>query len=364
MYDRLPADVRSRHPYHMYDEIMLQPEAVKRSLALVSDSGDRVAAALGRARRVFVTGCGTSFHAARAGAWFLRWFSGGKIDAHAVGALDLAAYPSGLRPDDLVMAVTHSGGTVMTVRALEQSARLGAETVAVTGVPDSAAGRAASQVIQTGYDDERSWAHTASYTAALGTMAALANTVAQEEERLDLADLPALLSDVLSLDEIAHRMAAGVALVEPAVPVILVGGGPNAGTAHEAALKLLETCYVPALAFDLEEMLHGPLAAVSERSAVILIAPAGRSTARAADLDRALHRLGVTPVVLCGQENADSFSEAHRLVLPDVPEVLSPIAYVLPLQLFSYYLAVGKGHNPDLIHRDDERQRSARGEFA
>lgn len=145
--------------------------------------------------------------------------------------------------------------------------------------------------------------------------------------------------------------------------VVLVGAGPNVGTASEGALKLLETSYVRAIAFELEEILHGPLAAISPDMPVIVIAPYGKSTPRASGLCQALRELGVTPLVLCGEGNAETFADTHRLVLPDLPEVLSPVPFIVPLQLFSYFMSVDKGLNPDLIHRDDERQRVARSRY-
>jgi glucosamine--fructose-6-phosphate aminotransferase (isomerizing) len=110
-------------------------------------------------------------------------------------------------------------------------------------------------------------------------------------------------------------------------------------------------------------MLHGPLAAVSRDDLVILIAPPGASSERATDLARALHELEVQPVVLTAESNAEAFSEAHRFILPEVPEIVTPIPAIVPIQFFAYYLAVGLGFNPDLIHRDDKRQRAARAQF-
>jgi glucosamine--fructose-6-phosphate aminotransferase (isomerizing) len=315
---------------------------------------------------VFLTGCGTSFHAAQGGSWFLQTFSRGTIDARAVEAYELATYFPSLRPDDVVVGVSHSGTTTMTVRALERAEQNGAETVVITGFPDRASGTAARHVLPTGYNAERSWAHTASYTAALTTLAALANTLADAEERLDLSPLPEVMRDALQLEEMAHRVAANAVLLEryrePA-GIVLVGGGPNEVTAREGVLKLLETSYVQASAFELEEMLHGPLAAVSEGTLLIIVAPPGRSTERAVQLARAAHELETVPLVLVGNENAEAFDDAHRLVMSDVPEVLSPIPAIVPLQLFSYFLAVGKGINPDLLHRDDERYLAARAQY-
>jgi len=284
-----------------------------------------------------------------------------------VQSFEMVAYLPGLRPDDVVIAVSHSGTSHMTIRALERARRSGVETVLITGFPESEAARVAQHVLVTGFDEEHSWAHTASYTAALTSLAALANNLAAPEEQLDLSPLPAVVTEVLELEEMTHRLAANLVVAERSgiVPsIVLVGGGPNAFTAREAQLKLLETSYVRPLAFELEQTLHGALGAVTRDTLVMVVAPHGASTDRAAELCRALHRLEVHPVVFCGSDNADVFSEAHRFVMPDVPEVISPIATVVPLQLFSYFLSVGRGNNPDLIHRDDERQRAARAEYA
>lgn len=367
MYDDLPADVRHKHPYHMYEEITAQPEAVARSLLLVARHGAEAISLLARARRVLLTGCGTSFHAARAGAWFLQSLSRGTVEARAVQAYELATYLSGLRPDDLIVAVSHSGTTTMTLRALERAHDCGAETVLITGFPESEGGRLARQVMPTGYAEEKSWAHTASYTAALATLAALAQGLAEPEERLTLDALPEVVADALQLEEMAHRIAASTILAEryrEPTPIWLVGGGPNAITASEGVLKILETSYAQACSFELEEVLHGPLAALTPETLLIIVAPPGKSTQRAAELARAVRQIGVIPIVLLGHDNADAFEDAHRLVLPSVPEALSPIPAVVPLQLVSYFLAVGKGVNPDLIHRDDERHRAARAQYS
>ena len=366
MYSHPPPDIRAKHPYHMYDEIKEQPEAVIRSLELARLHGAEVARLLAGARRIFVTGCGTSFHAALGTAWFLRSFSRGKMDARAIEAFELVAYLPGLRPDDVVVALTHSGGTTMTVRALQRARRSGCETVVITGFPESEAAGIARHVLPTGFETERSWAHTASYTAALTSAAAVANMLAEAEERVDLGPLPDLLQAVLEIEEAAHRLAAGVILTEryrEPSEMILVGGGPNAATAREGVLKLLETSYVRASAFELEETLHGPLAAVTPDVLVMIVVPSGRSIDRSIELTRALQALEVMPIVLTDEAHAGSFDETHRLVLPDIPEVLSPIPFIVPIQLFAYFLAVGRGINPDLLRRDDERYLKARQQY-
>src|SRR5947209_6917709 len=215
MYETLPTDIRSRHPFHMYDEIRLQPEAIARSLATVDRDGHEFTEAVRGARRVFLTGCGTSFHVALLGAYFLQAFSEGSIDARAVEAFELVGYgpPTGI--GDVVIAVSHSGTSAMTIRALERASASGARTLLVTGFPDSPASRPARMVLPTGYNEERSWAHTISYTAALASLTAVANLLATERQRVDLAPVPDVVADVLGLEAVAHRLAASAVSAEP-----------------------------------------------------------------------------------------------------------------------------------------------------
>jgi glucosamine 6-phosphate synthetase-like amidotransferase/phosphosugar isomerase protein len=366
MYGALPADIRANHPYHMIEEIKAQPEAVARAISLTQRGSAEVVRLLAGARRVFVTGCGTSFNAACCGAWFLRGFSRGNIDARAIESFELTTYLPGLRPDDVIVALSHSGSTPMTMQALERGRRAGCETVLITGFPDAEGSRLARHVLPTGYAEERSWAHTVSYTATLATLAMVANSLAAPEERLDLLPLTAVMTEALGLEGIAHRLAISVIEAEGRVgpaDVVVSGAGPNRFTATEARLKLQETSYTRAAAAEIEEMLHGPLAAATPDTLLIVIAPGERSTDRALDLAHAAEAIGITPVVLCGEGNAERFENAHRLVLPDVPEIISPIPFVVPLQLLAYYLAAGKGINPDLLHRDDERYLAARAQY-
>jgi glucosamine--fructose-6-phosphate aminotransferase (isomerizing) len=366
MYSELPADIRDQHPYHMYDEIKVQPEAVARSFTLIEKQGSEICPLLSRARRVFVTGCGTSFHAAQGGAHLLQAFSRGGIDARSVQAYEFVTYYQGLTADDVVIGVSHSGTTTMTTRALQKARETGATAIAVTGFPNTKVTDAADHVILTGYDEERSWAHTVSYTAALATFAGLANQLAHADERLDLNALPEVMRQMLQLEPAAHRLAAGAIVADRdrgPLRVVSVGGGPNAVTAYELALKLLETSYVAATAYELEESLHGPLAAVTSETLVIIIAPSGRSIDRTIQLVGALAEIHIEPIVLVAESAADRFEHAHRLLLPDIPEPLSPLAAIVPLQLFSYFLSIGKGANPDLIHRDDEHYRLAASRY-
>jgi glutamine---fructose-6-phosphate transaminase (isomerizing) len=342
--------IRSAHPYHIYDDIMAQPSIVARSIELALEHGAPTVLAVARARRVFVLGTGTSLHAAQAGAFMLQTFSRGKIDARAVESFEFAAYARGLRPDDLAVAVSHSGETTATRTALERARRAGMDTVALTGFPDSSVARVATHILPAS-ETLQPLAGFSGYASSLASFAALSNDLADPAERLDLRPLPDAVQDALVLSEVAHRIAATLLVAEQTADpprIVVVGGGPNLPTALQAQLMLLVARYFHVSAYQLEYALHGPLAAMEPDALLIVIAPPGPSVERAIDLVRAAHSAGVTPVVLIGEEHVESFEDCHRALLPSgVPDVLSPLTAIVPLQFLAYFLAVGHGLNPD-----------------
>src|SRR5258708_24901271 len=112
----------------------------------------QLGARLAAARRVYLTGCGTAFHAALVGRAFLRDFSDGRIDARAVQAYELAHYERpGFGPDDALVVLSHSGKPSATNEALGRARAAGAFCLTITGDRESPAAHAAQAVLDTGY---------------------------------------------------------------------------------------------------------------------------------------------------------------------------------------------------------------------
>lgn len=171
------------------------------------------------------------------------------------------------------------------------------------------------------------------------------------------ARLPALITHALQTEAQVKGLAH--ALVGKAGSVF-IGGGPNAATAHEVALKMKETNYTPCEGVHVEQFLHGPIAGLSDEMAVWVIAPPGPSYARCLDVAKAAQAIGAATVALVQEGDQElSRTATHVMHLPAVLEALSPLLYVIPLQWFSYYLALAKGTNPDTFHLDDPRHHQA-----
>src|SRR2546428_12703245 len=162
-------DPRRRHPFHMHDMILGQPAFVAEALRRTA-AGDG-SSFLGRPRRLVLTGCGTSFHAAMYGARVFQEVMP-SVPVLAIHAYDLAYGPS-VPANATVLGVSHSGLTPTTNRALRRARRRGCRTLAVCGLPGSAMERVAGRTVGVGSDHAPWWGKTVSYKTPVQGFAAL-----------------------------------------------------------------------------------------------------------------------------------------------------------------------------------------------
>jgi glucosamine--fructose-6-phosphate aminotransferase (isomerizing) len=248
--------------------------------------------------RVVHAGCGTSFHVAQTGGAALQ-------------ALEAVLSPPAA---DVLVLVSHEGETALT---LEAARAFSGERWLVTGKADSPLGELCEHVVVATPEIEQSWCHTASYTCAVATLAALRGD--------DVAWLPDAVADALarpSPKPSAHERW------------LIAGAGRDWPTAQEAALKLREGAFVAAEPHHTEQLLHGYLAAVDESVRCFVLEGEGRAAERAHDAVAALRALG------CDVE-----------LLPTV----HPVVDIVPFHLLTMALAEMRGVDPDLIRRDDPR---------
>lgn len=363
---------RTNHPFWMYEELRAAPAALDRLLAPdEAESRNRAAVArrVASAARVYLTGCGTAYHAALVGAAFLRDLTGGRVDARAVQAFELAHYERpGPRTGDVLLALSHSGKPAATNAALAKAREAGAWCIAVTGNRESPAGQTAQDVLDTGYGEVKSFTYTISYSLMLAALADLAaRTLGEQAGRgaaalLDaqVRMLPQQHRDALALD---REIKALTAELSDRPRWIFAGAGGNYATALEASLKMQEANYTSGFGMEVEEVLHGPVAALGD-SVLVVIAPPGAARTRALDLLRAASILEGVSIALGEEGDAElSAAATHFVPLPACPEALSPAPYHVPLHLLSYWLAVAKGTNPDLMRREDLKYLAARRSY-
>jgi glutamine---fructose-6-phosphate transaminase (isomerizing) len=345
----------------LYRSIHAQPQAV-RDLLTDWGSPSQAAEKLSQTGRILISGIGTSFHAATVGEYLLRSVG---VDAWAVRSFEFVHYPRPLRSDDGVIVISHRGSKLHGIGALQRAVESGVVTVGITGKDSKMQG--ATVVIETVEQDPSS-THSVSYVGALVRLSQVAvklgeltgNEKQAQRLRQGLSQLPDLIEDMLSRQDEVRQIAQEA--VAHSRRIYFVGAGPNAVTAPEGALKAKEAAYVTTEGFELEQAIHGPQVAFEVDDLMIPISVKGGAQARMGDFLLALSEIGLR-VWLIGEaptsETADLFSRPgwSRFAVcdgADLPEELTPILTVVPVQLMADFLASARGTNADSFRKDQE----------
>ena len=342
----------------MYDAIIAQPDAIRSVISTQQGRCAEVAKILSQKRRIYVVGIGTSWHAALVGASIMD----AGPEAFAWNSFEFCVSPPRVTADDAVIVISHRGTKRSSYDALDVANSLGAYTVAVTSTEPGPRILAADDGIRT-VDQEKSAAFTISYTTALTVLALLNLGMAG---RLDdpangLGAFPQQVADILAKEEEVRHV---VAKHHVRRRFISAGWGANRANAYEVALKIKETSRADCEGFQTEQLLHGPFCSLDSDCLLTLIAPAGEDRGRSLGLANAARELG-TPVWALTNRRDDDLADAGAITfpLPDCPAYLMPIASVVPLQLFTYHLALARGTHPDLFQQDDPLQAAARTHY-
>ncbi|MDI3342009.1 MAG: SIS domain-containing protein [Sphaerobacter sp.] len=342
----------------MYQTMQRQPDDLRRLLdtgwAPAREAAERIA----DASRVFLVGIGTSYHAAQVGAWLL---SAAGCDARAVLSFDFARYPEhvGLRPDDAVIVMAHSGVKRFSSEALARAAAAGATVISVGSLTAEHPG---SQLVLRTVERERSAAFTSSHLCAMTVLAQVATNLGE------LRGTDATASFRPALEALPEQVAAVLAREDEVLPiareaatrrVYAAGAGPNAVTATEAVIKVREAALGWIDGLPLEQFLHGPIVAVNADDLAVVINVPGAAQERVGEVAAVLETIGAR-LWLVGQA-VPTAPEATVFTLPTVPELISPLLTVVPMQMLAYQMAVVKGVNPDTFRRDDPTYAAAFG---
>ncbi len=350
----------------LYRSIHAQPQAV-RELLRDWDGPSQAAEQLAQTGRIFLAGIGTSFHAATVGEYLLR-FAG--VDAWAVRSFEFALYPRPLREDDGVIVVSHRGSKLHGNLALQRAIASGVRTVGITGRGSKMQGE--HIIIQT-VDQEVSSTHSISYVGAMTRLAQIAARLAalrgrtKEAKALEqgLAQLPAAMEAILAREDEVRQVANDA--VARGRRLYYIGAGPNSVTGPEGALKAKEAAYVTAEGFELEQAIHGPQVAFEAEDLVIPVCVRGAAQSRMTDLLLASSEIG-SHIWLIGEapgEETAALFDGNRWKLfsinysADLPEELTPLLTVLPLQLLADFLATERGTNADSFRADQAAYKNA-----
>lgn len=345
------------------------------SLSSTIDAGlDRVIAEpwLGTARRLIFTGSGDSLFASRSVLPALRRWSG--MTAEVMTGLEFARYETPLvRPGDVLVAVSNSGGSSRTREAVALARDRGVPVLGVTGSLD---GPLAAMVDRTVHRPVRSAefdtgghgraiVHMAEYFATLRALYGLALRLGIDRGGLSTRDAGELRADIDGAIASVPAVAAAVesdarALAKRlhargADTVWVLGAGPNRGTAEYCAAKFHEQVPLNGVPQDLEEWAHLQYFLTlswGERGPVLVLAPRGNARDRAEEVVAGIARAGGLAVTIGPGDVAGA--GAHLEVARELRELLTPLLYHIPVQLLVLHFARLVGVDPTPIRRVDD----------
>jgi glucosamine--fructose-6-phosphate aminotransferase (isomerizing) len=356
---------KAGYPDFMLKEIHEQPRAVQETLRERA-RGDRLTLGelelsdedLRAVDKVFIVGCGTSFHAGMVARYAIEHWA--RLPTEIDIASEFRYRDPVLDAQSLVVGVSQSGESLDTMEACRfaRSAANKAKVLAVCNVVDSSMAREADAVLYTRAGPERGVAATKTHVAQIVAMELLALRLAQvrgllyPEEVARQVDalhaLPSLIEGVLARSEEILEVAVRYADTRD---FFFLGRGVGYPVALEGALKLKEISYARAEAYPAGEMKHGPIALIEPGTVVVAVASRGRLHAKIMSNIDEVRARGATVVVVANE--GDEMAAAHAdavLWVPPAPkgaELFSPAVDVVALQLFAYAIAKARGCDVD-----------------
>jgi glutamine---fructose-6-phosphate transaminase (isomerizing) len=329
----------------MLDEIHQQPATIERTIKHESKKIEGFAAGLkaDRPRLIVLVARGSSDNAALFGRYLIEMTTGIPVSLAAPSIHTLYKARMDLR-GALVIGISQSGEGVDINLTLENSKRCGATTLAITNEAESSMAKLSDETFLIHAGRERSVAATKTYTGQLLIFHLLAGALSENGHKAEIERLPELAAASLTLQPCIAEIVERYAFMEQCV---VVGRGLNYANAFEFAIKLMETCYVVAERFSGADLLHGPIAMIDRGFPVFVFAPPGPTLKGTKELLEKLHGLGAETIVISSEPSALK-SASRQIRIPERgAELLSPIPYIIPAQIFAALLAEAKGLTPD-----------------
>jgi len=349
--------VKQGYPHFMIKEIHEQPATLRNTLRLQEHYLDLISTFLDRANEVFLVACGTSYHACLAASYMFSKLA--FLPTYPVYASEfIEQHGKSVNIDSTILAVSQSGETADTLAAVTCAQQRAATILGLTNVIGSTLTRVSRVYVGQQSGPEIGVAATKTFTSQLSVLAQLAlrlskkrGKISQDEmdyiaERLE--KLPDIVEIIIQTQEGKVKQLAKK--YRDAKIFFFLGRGISTATAYEGRLKLMEIAYVPAIAFPAGESKHGPISLIELGFPVVFICAKDgtHKTLIGNIMEMKARGASIIAILEEGDEEIKALADDYIEVPKGIPEILSPIPFVIPLQLLAYYLAVEKGLNPDM----------------
>ncbi|NTS33900.1 glutamine--fructose-6-phosphate transaminase (isomerizing) [Phyllobacterium sp. BT25] len=351
---------KGNHRHFMEKEIHEQPEVISHTLANYLDFAkgtvrtDATPLDFSKVDRIAASACGTAFYAGLIGKYWFERIARLPVDIDVASEFRYREMP--LSKDSLALFVSQSGETADTLASLRYCKQQGLKIGTIVNVRESTMARESNTVFPTLAGPEVGVASTKAFTCQLAVLASLAvaaakmrGTIDEQEERQlvrELSEIPRYANHALRLEEQMETISRDLSQVKH---VLYLGRGTSYPLALEGALKLKEISYIHAEGYAAGELKHGPIALIDESMPVIVIAPYDHWFEKTVSNMQEVAARGGKIILITDEKGAaaSTLNTMHTIVLPDMPEIIAPIIYALPIQMLAYHTAVFMGTDVD-----------------
>lgn len=347
----------------MLKEINEQPKAIKDTMTSRIMEGKEVTLDdisitkeyLDNIDRVYIVACGTAYHAGVIGKYAIEKLV--RIPVEVDIASEFRYRDAVITEKTLIIVLSQSGETADTLAVLRDGQDKGARVLAITNVVGSSVSREADDVLYTWAGPEIAVASTKAYVTQLIAMYTVAlyfaelkgtkSSVEIEEIKKAMLELPEKVSKILENTELIKEFAEKASKERD---LYFLGRGMDYGVAMEGSLKLKEISYIHSEAYAGGELKHGPIALIEKGVPVISLLTQRELVDKMISNVQEVVTRGAEVLGVCFKGDMEESKRAMFQGLIEIPEtmsLLSPVLSVVPLQLFSYYVAKAKGFDVD-----------------
>jgi len=352
---------RGGYPHFMLKEIFEQPAAATETLSgRITEDGrvdldgvdwsDEFVAGIDR---IWITACGTAFHAGLVGKEIFERLL--RIPTEAAYAHEMRYRDPIIAGSTITLAISQSGETADTLAAANLAKDRGSRLLALTNVVGSTLSRDADDILYTRAGPEISVASTKAYLTMLLGEYLMAFALGEHRGVIDPEDhshlvealrhLPVKIEEVLETDPAEQMVAERFAGHED---VYFIGRGLDNAVAMEGSLKMKEISYIHSEAMPAGELKHGTLALVTEGTPVVVVITQSDTYDKTVSAIQEVKARGAFVVAVAFEDDEQIAKHADEVLrIPRVVDLLSPVVAIVPLQLLAYHVANARGHDID-----------------
>ncbi|MHA1976395.1 MAG: glutamine--fructose-6-phosphate transaminase (isomerizing) [Candidatus Hodarchaeales archaeon] len=347
---------KSGYPHFMLKEIHEQPIALQNTLGIKKDLLEEATKRILDAEKIIFLAAGTSYHAGLSGYYqFQRLLKQKPI--YPIIASEYDTYNHLVDENTCILAVSQSGETLDVMKGLTAARKAGAKIISIANVIDSSIPRLSQVSLYTKAGPEIGVAATKTHTTQVALLARLALQLEyslggwSKQEFSSLitdfkSEVPSIARTVINQNEFKAKQLA--THISDQNHSYFLARGRNLPIAMEGALKLKEISYIHAEAFPAGESKHGPIAIVEPNFPVFVISPKDETGKKMlSNSEEMKARGGYIISITHKDQEVVKRSDQSFLIPESSSSLITPISYVIPLQMISYYAAVQRGFDPD-----------------